>query len=112
MRSEDWRADALCAQTDPDMFFPEPGRVAQDAKTICTRCPVRQQCLTYAINNRMNEGIWGGLTPKQRTRVPREHRCDTCGASVRPGFRYCAPHGVEATTRITTRLRHEESSMT
>jgi WhiB family redox-sensing transcriptional regulator len=63
-----WRRDALCAQTDPDLFFPEVGERALAAKAVCSRCPVREQCLAFALDNREGYGIWGGLSADERKR--------------------------------------------
>jgi WhiB family redox-sensing transcriptional regulator len=62
----DWRDAALCAQADPDLWFPPKGRVAREAKRICLGCPVRRQCLEEALALGETDGIWGGLTPRQR----------------------------------------------
>lgn len=71
--SESWRADALCAETDPELFFPTPehSRVA-DAKKICDACDVTAKCLAYALAHNMNTGIWGGLSAIERARLKRD----------------------------------------
>ena len=69
---ESWMSDALCAQTDPDAFFPEPNVRARAAKRVCAACPVRQQCLDYAIRTGTVDGIWGGLAYPQRRRIAKE----------------------------------------
>ncbi len=61
-----WMDDAACAQTDPDMFFPEKGGSTRNAKRICGGCDVREQCLEYALATGQQEGIWGGLAPRER----------------------------------------------
>ncbi|WP_051171954.1 WhiB family transcriptional regulator [Microbacterium indicum] len=66
-----WQTDALCAQTDPEAFFPEKGGSTRDAKRICTSCSVREQCLEYALQNDERFGIWGGLSERERRRVKR-----------------------------------------
>lgn len=71
MRSEDWRADALCAQTDPDAFFPEPSESSLPARRTCARCPVVAECLAYAMENRITEGFWGNTSPEQRQKLRR-----------------------------------------
>jgi WhiB family redox-sensing transcriptional regulator len=64
--------DAACATTDPELWFPELDslwRVAQ-AKNICEKkCPVKQECLDYALVNKFKDGIWGGLSPTERHRL-------------------------------------------
>lgn len=66
-----WQADALCAQTDPEAFFPEKGGSTRDAKRICTSCEVRAQCLEYALENDERFGIWGGLSERERRKLRR-----------------------------------------
>ena len=64
-----WQADSLCAQTDPEAFFPEKGGSTRDAKKICTSCEVRTQCLEYALQNDERFGIWGGLSERERRKL-------------------------------------------
>jgi WhiB family redox-sensing transcriptional regulator len=64
-----WQADALCAQTDPEAFFPEKGGSTRDAKKICASCEVRAQCLEYALKNDERFGIWGGLSERERRKL-------------------------------------------
>ena len=66
-----WQADALCAQTDPEAFFPEKGGSTRDAKKICTTCEVRSECLEYALQNDERFGIWGGLSERERRKLRR-----------------------------------------
>lgn len=58
--------DALCLQVDPDLFFPDSGQSAEPAKRICRRCPVRAECLEYALRHGERFGVWGGLSERQR----------------------------------------------
>lgn len=66
-----WQSEALCAQTDPEAFFPEKGGSTRDAKRICESCDVRAQCLEYALANDERFGIWGGLSERERRRLKR-----------------------------------------
>ncbi|GAB6857074.1 WhiB family transcriptional regulator [Microbacterium sp. 8M] len=66
-----WQSEALCAQTDPEAFFPEKGGSTRDAKRICTSCDVRGECLEYALNNDERFGIWGGLSERERRKLKR-----------------------------------------
>ncbi|WP_336659049.1 WhiB family transcriptional regulator [Leucobacter sp. USHLN153] len=68
----EWRKDALCAQTDPEAFFPEKGGSTREAKRICEGCEVRSECLEYALENDERFGIWGGLSERERRRMRRE----------------------------------------
>ena len=67
-----WQADALCAQTDPEAFFPEKGGSTREAKRICGQCDVRAQCLEYALENDERFGIWGGLSERERRKLRRK----------------------------------------
>lgn len=69
-----WTVDALCAQTDPEVFFPEKSGTTKPAKRICDGCPVRQQCLDYALDNEEPFGIWGGLSVRERRALIRARR--------------------------------------
>ncbi|GGM01369.1 hypothetical protein GCM10011594_21780 [Nakamurella endophytica] len=68
----DWHDRALCAQTDPEAFFPEKGGSTREAKKICTGCEVRAECLSYALANDERFGIWGGLSERERRRLKRQ----------------------------------------
>ena len=61
-----WQDDGLCAQADPEAFFPEKGGSTKRAKAICKRCPVTDQCLKYALDNDERFGIWGGKSERER----------------------------------------------
>lgn len=67
-----WQSDALCAQTDPEAFFPEKGGSTRDAKKVCAACNVRSQCLEYALANDERFGIWGGLSERERRRLRKQ----------------------------------------
>jgi len=72
MSDLDWQTDALCAQTDPEMFMPDKGGSVRDAKRVCDSCIVRRQCLEYALANEERFGIWGGLSERQRRALAKE----------------------------------------
>jgi Transcription factor WhiB. len=61
-----WQQQALCAQTDPEAFFPEKGGSSREAKSVCAKCDVRAECLEYALENDERFGIWGGLSERER----------------------------------------------
>jgi WhiB family transcriptional regulator, redox-sensing transcriptional regulator len=65
----DWHEQALCAQTDPEAFFPEKGGSTREAKRVCLSCDVRSECLEYALMNDERFGIWGGLSERERRRL-------------------------------------------
>lgn len=62
----DWIDSALCAQSDPEAFYPEMGGSTRQAKNVCVSCPVRAECLDYALDNNEHFGIWGGLSNLER----------------------------------------------
>lgn len=66
-----WQAQALCAQTGADFFFPEPGSSVREAKRICGMCEMRTACLEYALGNDERFGVWGGLSEKERLALRR-----------------------------------------
>lgn len=65
-----WRGDALCAEIDPELFFPQIGDSSgsQAARRICRRCNIREACLQRALSAREEYGVWGGYTSTQRLR--------------------------------------------
>lgn len=71
---EDWRQEALCAETDPEAFFPEKGGSTRDAKRMCARCDVTEQCLAYALATGQRFGIWGGLSERERRKLEKGRR--------------------------------------
>ncbi|MGN8247460.1 WhiB family transcriptional regulator [Cellulomonas soli] len=66
-----WQERSLCAQTDPEAFFPEKGGSTREAKKVCTSCDVRAECLEYALANDERFGIWGGLSERERRKLKR-----------------------------------------
>jgi WhiB family redox-sensing transcriptional regulator len=75
--SADFMADGLCAQTDPEAFFPEKGGSVRDAKAICRRCPVIAACLDYALASDERFGVWGGMSERERHALRREQPAPT-----------------------------------
>lgn len=69
---QDWQEQALCAQTDPEAFFPEKGGSTREAKRICRACGVRDECLEFALANDERFGIWGGLSERERRRLKKQ----------------------------------------
>lgn len=66
-----WHRDAVCAQTDPEAFFPEKGGTTRPAKAVCEGCTVRVECLQWALDNDERFGVWGGLSDRERRRLKR-----------------------------------------
>jgi WhiB family redox-sensing transcriptional regulator len=67
-----WHVNALCAQTDPESFFPKKGGSTKEAKKICGLCSVRIDCLEFAIESDERYGIWGGLSERERRRYKKD----------------------------------------
>jgi WhiB family transcriptional regulator, redox-sensing transcriptional regulator len=82
---QEWQDRALCAETDPEAFFPEKGGSTREAKRICSGCEVRAQCLEYALAHDERFGIWGGLSERERRRLKRAAVGSVCGW---PGCRW------------------------
>ena len=80
-----WMDLALCAQTDPEIFFPEKGESPRDAKRVCAECPVRTECAAYAVANKERFGVWGGLSAKELAKLQERGRYsnDRLKAAVR-----------------------------
>jgi WhiB family redox-sensing transcriptional regulator len=69
-----WRQRGACVGLDPDMFYPLSEEEAEEAKSICSTCVVREPCLEYALATREAEGVWGGTTARERRRLLRQRR--------------------------------------
>ena len=67
-----WQERALCAQTDPEAFFPEKGGSTREAKKVCVGCDVRGECLEYALAHDERFGIWGGLSERERRKFKKD----------------------------------------
>jgi WhiB family transcriptional regulator, redox-sensing transcriptional regulator len=83
-----WRSLAACLSADPDLFFPISStgpaeRQIARAKVICAGCPVRKQCLEFALTHEQTYGIWGGTTPQDRQRDRRRRRRRAAAAAKR-----------------------------
>ncbi len=70
-RPPEWVAEGLCAQADPELWFPETGGSTAEAKAVCGRCPVRPECLSFALEHRERFGVWGGVSEPERRRMTR-----------------------------------------
>lgn len=63
---DDWLKKALCAEIDPELFFPEVGGNSRNARRMCSRCEVKTECLNEALKDSTLMGIWGGTNQKER----------------------------------------------
>lgn len=69
-----WMREGLCAQTDPEAFFPDKGESPRPARAVCASCPVLARCRDYAVEHYERFGIWGGTSPREREDIRRERR--------------------------------------
>lgn len=86
--SPPWKAEAACTPDQADLFFPERGEDADEAKRICAGCTVRRDCLTAALVNNERAGIWGGLSGKERRRLRRTSTLAAIAAASLPAITY------------------------
>jgi WhiB family redox-sensing transcriptional regulator len=75
-RDESWKLVAACRGLVTGDFFPDSGDSTKEQKAVCARCPVREVCLEYALFNRIEHGIWGGASERERKRIRRKRRED------------------------------------
>jgi WhiB family transcriptional regulator, redox-sensing transcriptional regulator len=61
-----WMALAKCRDMDPSVFFPSDTGGERAAQRICAVCPVKMSCLEYSLENRMDDGVWGGSSERER----------------------------------------------
>lgn len=84
--SDTWMRRALCPETDPELFYLQENRHEEqyaEALKICRKCPVRQPCLAWAFRTGDKWAVLGGTTPRQRSRIRRDHdRQQGVGAAV------------------------------
>ena len=77
----DWVDQAACAGVDPDLFFPDRGASLADARRVCAGCPVRAECLEYALEAGEKFGVWGGTSEKERRAMRRQRLAVRRGAA-------------------------------
>jgi WhiB family redox-sensing transcriptional regulator len=66
-----WMAEGNCADKPPSLFFPSDGVGVDVARRVCMDCPVKVPCLEYALENRIDHGVWGGTSERERRRILR-----------------------------------------
>ena len=71
LRNKRWTALAKCKTMEPALLFPHDGISVRQAQQICAICPVKRVCLAYALENRLNHGVWGGTSERERRRILR-----------------------------------------
>ncbi len=73
----EWMAVGNCRVEPPAIFFPSDGVGVEIAKRICVDCSVKQPCLEYALENRIDHGVWGGTSERQRRRILKKRKSST-----------------------------------
>ena len=72
----EWMARGLCANLPPSTFFPSDGAGVEVARRICSSCPVRTECLEHALAERIDHGVWGGCSERERRRILKRRRAE------------------------------------
>lgn len=95
MTKDPWRKDAACLGKDLAVFFPDKFQDAAAAKKICTTCPVRKECLAYALRSYTYEGVWGGFYGAEIKKKGRRYLdgTDECVTTRRSPLLHVAPYG-------------------
>jgi WhiB family transcriptional regulator, redox-sensing transcriptional regulator len=70
----DWMSQGKCRDLSPSFFFPSDGIGVQEAQRVCAECPVAEACLQYALDERVDHGVWGGKSERERRRILRRRR--------------------------------------
>ncbi|WP_343245011.1 WhiB family transcriptional regulator [Streptomyces sp. SID14478] len=90
-----WWERAECRTADPETLFVE-GAAQVAAKRICSACPVRTECLSHALDQRIEHGVWGGLTERERRALLRRRPTVTSWRLLLETARAEHDHGHEA----------------
>ena len=69
-----WMLHSHCRGADTREFFPSNGIGVEAAQRVCQGCPVREECLEYALLHRIEQGVWGGASERERRRILRSRR--------------------------------------
>ena len=102
----------MCAQTDPEAFFPEKGGSTREAKKVCLTCDVRDECLEYALMNDERFGIWGGLSERERRKLKKrgsDRFPPRCGRPARACPPAAAPVASAAASAVGRYRRDRDS---
>jgi WhiB family redox-sensing transcriptional regulator len=93
----EWTERAACADTDTSVFFPGDGERGTAAKKICAECPVIDMCLEYALSMNDRNGIWGGMSSRERDQIRRRRNPETEPAhGTERGYRQHRTRGEKA----------------
>ncbi len=76
-----WMANGNCRSVHPSVFFPSDGVGVDIARKICATCESKEPCLEYALDARVDHGVWGGASERERRRILRRRRLELAAAS-------------------------------
>ena len=76
----EWMAEGNCRDESPSVFFPSDGVGVEVARRVCASCPVKGDCLEYALANGIDHGVWGGASERERRRIARRRRLERAAA--------------------------------
>lgn len=76
----EWMVKGNCRDEPPSRFFPSDGVGVEVARRICAGCPVKSPCLEYALEQRVDHGVWGGASERERRRILKRRRDDATAA--------------------------------
>lgn len=79
---DDWMKRGRCRDIPPSTFFPNDGVGVEVARRICAECPVQVPCLEYALRERIDHGVWGGASERERRRILRRRRLEAAGTAI------------------------------
>jgi WhiB family redox-sensing transcriptional regulator len=71
-----WMRDGNCRDYPPAVFFPSDGAGVEIARKICETCRVQARCLEYALEQRVDHGVWGGCSERERRRIAKRRRAE------------------------------------
>jgi WhiB family redox-sensing transcriptional regulator len=76
----EWMGRGNCRDEPPATFFPSDGVGVEVARQLCATCPVKAPCLEYALRNRIDHGVWGGASERERRRILAQRRREAAAA--------------------------------
>jgi WhiB family redox-sensing transcriptional regulator len=80
----EWMARGRCVNVPPSRFFPSDGAGVEQARKICAECPVKEPCLEHALEQRIDHGVWGGCSERERRRILKRRRAGGAAATDAP----------------------------
>src|SRR4051794_33552003 len=99
-----WMSEGLCRNYPPAKFFPSDGVGVDVARKICATCPVKSPCLEYALIERIDHGVWGGCSERERRRILKRRRVAAAAVHCPPGAPGGDPLRQSAVGRLLRRL--------